>query len=173
MVSRAFLRESTLEEEAVIPRPVPALPLGARNYLTAGGIKRLLAELRRLIEQEGPALATLPQDDSETKRLRQILNRRIAYLQESLRTAEEVGVPVNEEHVSFGATVTVRDSQKRESTYCIVGVDEADPEQNRVSWMAPIAKALWQARVGQRVPFKFPSGHTEMEIMAIVYDPEA
>jgi transcription elongation factor GreB len=140
--------------------------------MTAGGIKRLLAELRQLMEQEGPALNALRLDDSETRRLRQVLNRRIAYLQESLRTAEEMGEPAHVDRVAFGATVKVRDSLMNESTYCLVGVDEADPRLNRVSWTAPIARALWHARVGQRVPFKFPTGQTELEIMGIAYSPQ-
>jgi transcription elongation factor GreB len=169
-MSRAFLKETTLEEEAVIPRPVPVLPSGARNYVTARGIEALRAELTRLVEREGPSLATLPQDDSDTKRLRQILSRRVDYLRESLRTAETPVRPAGEDRVAFGATVTVRDSQKTESTYHLVGVDEADPGQDRISWLAPVAKALWHSRVGQRVPFTFPSGRTELEIVAIAYD---
>ncbi len=162
-----------MEEEDLVPRPVNVLPRGARNLMTLGGIKRLLAELRRLIEQEGPALNALRLGDSETRKLRQILNRRIASLRESLRTAEEVGEPADVDRVAFGATVTVRDASKNESTYSLVGVDEADPRLNRVSWTAPIAKALWHARVGQRVPFTFPGGWTELEVMEITYNSEA
>jgi transcription elongation factor GreB len=169
-MSRAFLKETTLEEEAVIPQPVSVLPSGARNYMTARGIDGLRAELTRLVEREGPALATLPRDDSDAKRLRQILGRRVDYLRESLRTAETPVPPAGEDRVEFGATVTVRDPQKTESTYHLVGVDEADPGQNRISWLAPLAKALWHSRVGQRVPFKFPSGRSELEIVAIAYN---
>jgi transcription elongation factor GreB len=169
-MSRAFLKETTLEEEAVIPQPVPVLPFGARNYVTTQGIDRLRAELTELVEREGPSLAALPQDDSDTKRLRQILGRRIEYLRGSLRTAETPPRPSGDNRVEFGATVTVRDPQENESTYQLVGVDEADPGQNRISWLAPLAKALWHGRVGQRVPFKFPSGRTELEIVAIAYE---
>jgi transcription elongation factor GreB len=169
-MSRAFLKESTLEEEEVIPRPVAVLPSGARNYMTARGIKGLRAELTRLVEREGPALAALPPEDSDTKKRRQILGRRVDYLRESLRAAETPARPAGDDRVEFGATVTVRDPQKNESTYHLVGVDEADPGQNRISWLAPIAKALWHSRVGQRVPFTSPSGRMELEILAIAYD---
>ena len=171
-MSRAFLKESTLEEEAVIPRPVPVLPSGTRNYVTARGLDALRAELTRLVEREGPSLATLPQEDSDTKRLRQILNRRTDYLRESLRTAETPVRSAGEDRVEFGAAVTVRDPQENESTYHLVGVDEADPGHNRISWLAPIAKALWHSRVGQRVPFTSPSGRIELEIVAVGYDNE-
>jgi transcription elongation factor GreB len=54
-----------------------------------------------------------------------------------------------------------------ESVYRIVGVDEADFSRNEVSWLSPIARTLMHARLGQRVPFKFPSGATELEIVTI------
>jgi len=139
-MSRAFLRETTLEEEEVIPRPMPLLPFGTRNYMTARGIECLGAELNRLVEREGPSLARLPQEDPDTKRLRQILSRRIDYLRESLRTAETPLRPADRDRVEFGSTVTVRDSHGFESTYLLVGVDEADAGKNRISWIAPIAR---------------------------------
>jgi transcription elongation factor GreB len=169
-VSTAFLKESTLEEQAVIPHPVSLLPPGARNYVTLRGIHWLRSELKRLVEQEGPALAALPQEDPDTKRLRQILSRRIEYLGESLRTAETPVRPLGEDRIEFGSSVTVRDPQKNESTYHLVGVDEAEPGKDRISWLAPIAKALWHKRVGERVAFQRPSGRTELEIVAIAYE---
>lgn len=138
--------------------------------MTAHGVERLGAELTRLVEREGPALAARAQDDPDTKRLRQILSRRVDHLRESLRTAETPVQPADRDRVEFGSTVTVRDSQNTESTYHLVGVDEADAGKNRISWLAPIAKALWHSRVGQRVPFILPSGRTELEIMAIAYE---
>ncbi len=153
-----------------MPRPVSLLPPGARNYLTAGGARRLREELSRLVEVERPALAALPADDPETKRRREILDRRVDYLQESLRTADIQTNPPDAGRVNFGATVTVRDAPGKDSTYRLVGVDETDPDQNWISWLAPIAKALWNARVGQKVPFKFPSGRTELEIVRIDYE---
>jgi transcription elongation factor GreB len=169
-MSTAFLKEETLEQQAVIPIPVSLLPRGAKNYVTLQGMNWMRAELKRLVEQEGPSLAALPQEEADTKRLRQILSRRIEYLQESLRTAETPARPAGEDRVEFGSTVTVRDPQKVESTYQLVGVDEADADMNRISWLAPIAKALWHARVGERVPFKRPSGRTELEVVAIAYE---
>ena len=67
----------------------------------------------------------------------------------------------------FGSTVTVRDSHGEESTYRLVGVDETDPARNEISWRSPIATALLNAQRGQKVPFRFPSGATELEIVKI------
>ncbi len=65
--------------------------------------------------------------------------------------------------------MTVRDSTGEESTYRIVGVDETDFDRGWVSWQSPIARALLNARRGERVPFSFPSGEEELEIVAVSY----
>jgi transcription elongation factor GreB len=95
---------------------------------------------------------------------------RIAYLQQSLASAD-VTSPPPEPHdaVRFGAKVTVRDAKGTESAYHIVGVDETDFFPDGVSWLSPIARALLNARLGQKVLFRFPSGATPLEIVAIRY----
>ena len=65
---------------------------------------------------------------------------------------------------------SVRETSGAESSYRIVGVDETDIDRNWVSWLSPIAKALLNARVGQRVRFKFPSGEAELEIVSVAYE---
>jgi len=69
------------------------------------------------------------------------------------------------DQVRFGATVTIRDADG-ETTYRIVGVDETDTEKNWISWISPVAKALLNARVGQRIQFR----NTELEIIRVTYD---
>lgn len=64
----------------------------------------------------------------------------------------------------------MRERNGCESHYRIVGVDEADIDRNWVNWLSPIAKALLNARLGQRVRFKFPSGEEELEIVGITYE---
>jgi transcription elongation factor GreB len=72
--------------------------------------------------------------------------------------------------VRFGATVTVRENGGVETSYRIVGVDETDLDRNWVSWLTPIARALMNAHVGDRVTFKAPRGAKELEIVAIDYE---
>ena len=64
---------------------------------------------------------------------------------------------------------TNRDAAGEESTYRIVGVDEADVDRDWVSWVSPIARALLNARLGQRVRFRFPAGEDELEVVRIEY----
>lgn len=167
-MSKAFTREDDTSDAPVLPPLVSPLPPGARNYLTPEGAERLRSELAGLLDGERPRLLSASTTDAEAKRELAKLDQRIRYVQQSLASAEIVA-PATEprNQVRFGSTVTVRDSKGRESVYRIVGVDEADFERNEVSWLAPIARALMNAKLGGRVPFKFPTGATELEIVKI------
>ena len=170
-MSRAFVRESDVPQLADLPPIVSPLPPGARNYLTPGGAQRLREELARLHDSERPRLASAPAEDVDAKRELQLLDQRIRYLQESLRTAEVTETTRGPtDVVRFGATVTVREASGTETRYRIVGVDETDLDRNWVSWLSPIARALMNARTGQRIQFKAPRGMRELEIVAIEYE---
>lgn len=172
LMSRAFTREDDARD-VVIPRRISPLPPGARNYLTAAGAERLRSELKELTDR-APRLIAESADEggrgADAKEELQRAEERIAYLQQSLATAE-IAVPPPTPHdvVRFGAVVTVRDANGAVSTYHIVGVDETDLSADAVSWLSPIARALLNARLGQKVPFKFPTGATELEITGIRY----
>jgi transcription elongation factor GreB len=169
-MSKAFTRESDVPDLPPRHRPAAVLPVGAKNYLTAGGAARLQQEVSHLLNVERPRLVT-PAQDEEIKRQLQGIDFRIQHLQETLHTAVIVPPPAAaDDTVRFGATVKVRESHGAESTYRIVGVDETDIDRNWVSWLSPIAKALLNNRVGQCVRFKFPSGEEELEILGVSYE---
>jgi transcription elongation factor GreB len=169
-MSKAFTRESDdIPEQPVIARNPSPLPPGAKNYITTGGAQQLREELDRLLQVERPQAAILP--ESEKRRQLQILDQRISYLEQSLQSAVVVSPPAEPwDQVRFGATVTVRDQQGSESKYRIVGVDETDIDRDWVSWCSPIAKALLNARLGQRVRFRVPAGEQQLQIAGIVYE---
>ena len=170
-MSRAFVRESDVPQLPELPPVVSPLPLGARNYLTPGGAQRLREERARLHDIERPRLANAPADDIDSKRALQLLDQRIRYLQESLRTADITEItPGPTDTVRFGTTVTVREGDGQQTRYRIVGVDETDLERNWVSWLSPIARALMNAKPGQRLQFKAPRGMRELEIVAVEYE---
>ena len=56
--------------------------------------------------------------------------------------------------VTFGAIVTVKDKKGTIETFTIVGVDELDFEQDAVSWISPIGKALLNADMGDWITFE-------------------
>jgi transcription elongation factor GreB len=171
-MSRAFVREDDAPQLPELPPLVSPLPPGAKNHLTAGGAQRLRADLVRLLDTERPRLAAAPTDDLEAKHALQLLDQRIRYLQESLRTAEIAApAPGPADVVRFGATVAVREPDGTTTRYRIVGVDETDLERNWVSWLSPIARALLNARLGDRVTLKAPRGAKELEITGIEFEP--
>ena len=171
-MSRAFVRESDIPQLPELPPLASLLPPGAKNLMTAAGLQRLRDELARLADQERPPLATAPADDLDAKQELQVLDQRIRYLQQSLRSAEVIMPPPEPERevVRFGATVTVREKGGGETRYRIVGVDETDLDRNWVSWLSPLARALMNARLGERVILKAPRGQRELEIAAIDYE---
>jgi transcription elongation factor GreB len=170
-MSKAFTREDDVAEETILrPQLSSLLPPGAKNYITPDGARRLQDELTHLTEVERPRFAALP-DDADAKSQLAIVNQRIAQIDESLRSAEVVQPPTeNEDVVRFGATVVVRDREGEQTSYRIVGVDETDIDHGWVSWRSPIARALINARVGQRVKFRFPAGEDELEIVSVNYE---
>lgn len=170
IMSKAFTRESDDDADDRPPaRPIAALPPGAKNYLTASGARRLQDELDQLIQVERPRLVAQG-NEPDNRRTVQLCDQRIAQLQGTLASAEIVEPPLPpHDQVRFGATVTVREPDGELASYRIVGVNEVDFEQGSVSWLSPIARALLNARIGQRVHFRIPAGQQELEIVNITY----
>lgn len=169
VMSKAFTREDDLPD-LTVTRPLPSpLPPGAKNYLTPDGARRLRAELDNLVAVERPKIAASGADRARGKL--QALDQRIQYLDQSLQAAVIVNPPVGpEDRIRFGATVTVRERSGEESRYRIVGVDETDVDRGWVSWLSPTAKALLNARLGERVRVRLPGGEKELEITGIRYE---
>lgn len=170
-MSKAFLREDDLTADPS-PLPAPAGPRasGAPNYLTPAGAARLRDELARLAE-ERPRLAAEAAHDFDAKRDLQRRDARARQLQQSLQAAEIVAAPPPpHDTVKFGAHVTVRSVSGEDSRYQIVGADEADALEHRISAQSPLARALLNARVGERVVLVSPAGPQELLITGVSYD---
>ena len=181
-MSKAFVRDSEPEEPEVADTE-PSLPSG-KNYMSPAGYARLKAELKALVEVERPKVvqtvswAASNGDRSENgdyiygkKRLREI-DRRVRFLIKRLEGADVVDSAGREsDQVFFGAKVTVTSGPGGERSFTIVGIEEADPARGRVSWISPIAKALFKARVGDVVTLRSPGGTEALEILDVRYDP--
>ena len=177
----AFIHNSDTEDDEL--EPSAQLPAGVKNYITPGGYRKLKEELDQLWKVERPELvktvtwAASNGDRSENgdyiygkKRLREI-DRRVRFLRKRLEQAEVVDPAQRGEcdQVFFGATVTVCDDNGCESTYSIVGVDEADAGCNMISWVSPLARALLKLREGDMVTLRTPAGIQELEILLVMY----
>jgi transcription elongation factor GreB len=151
--------------------------------MTPGGYRRLQEELARLWKVERPpvvatvAWAAGNGDRSENadyiygkRKLREI-DRRIRYLAKTLDRALVVdNTGKVAERVYFGATVTIADESGDQREVTIVGVDELDLGDARVSWRSPLARALLGASGGDTVTVRAPRGPERLEIIAIRYD---
>ena len=150
-MSKAFTRE---DDDAPEPPPrlrrVSSLPFGTKNYITADGAARMRDELARLVEVERPSIAVVPGHPAGNER-RSAVDARIVAIQQVLGSAVVVEPPAPPwEEVRFGATVGTRDRRGETATYRIVGVDETDLEQDHVSWISPLAKALLKGRMERK-----------------------
>jgi len=183
-MSKAFTRESdSAGDEDDDELALPALPAGAKNYLTPAGYARLRAELLALLDDERPKIVEIVSwaakngDRSENgdylygkKRLREI-DRRIRFLTKRLDIAEvaDPSVHFGHDQVFFGATVTYVNQRDEERTITIKGIDEVDNLAGEVSWVSPIARALLKARVGDEAQLMTPGGLEQIEVLAVRY----
>ncbi len=140
-------------------------------------------ELTALLDAERPELvrvvawAASNGDRSENgdyiygkKRLREI-DRRIHYLTKRLDASVVVDPATrgDTEQIFFGATVTYA-TRTEERSVTIVGIDEADAQRGRVSWISPIARALLKRQAGDVVMLATPAGPEEIEILEVSYE---
>ena len=65
--------------------------------------------------------------------------------------------------------MTLADEDDSRRVLTLVGEDEADAGSGRISWNAPIARALRGARIGDLRTVRLPVGEREYEIVAIEY----
>lgn len=138
-MSVAFRRES--DDEHMEPKfelPIPPGP----NWVTARGL-RLTRERVAALE----AIDAAAMDDEAAKKHRRLLR----YWRTRLATAELRPVP-DGEAVAFGTRVTYRLNGKQKAV-TLVGDDEADPNEGRISFTSPLARAIMDAEVGERVDF--------------------
>ena len=165
-MSRAFVKEP---EGARAGDDQPELPRSSHpNYVTPAGLAAL--ELRRQdLISEKTALDGRDSDLKAISRLSQV-ERELRYIEDrvaSARVIDPLAQPSNE--VAFGALVTLRDATGERHRYAIVGEDEAEPLEGKVSWVSPLARALTGATVGDIVTWRRPSGDRDLEVVAISY----
>jgi transcription elongation factor GreB len=181
-MSKAFTKETDQDEEEP-ETPEQRIPAGTKNYITPAGYERLRSELLQLVDYERPEVVRVVSwaasngDRSENadyiygkRRLREI-DRRIRFLTKRMDSAELVdpAQQTRKDQVFFGATVVYAMSSGKERKVTILGIDEADPANGKISWIAPVARALLKAAKGQVVQLRTPAGVEELEILEIHY----
>jgi len=171
-MSRGFVKEDDAQTPPIVP-PRAALPPGVANYVTPNGLEQLRAELAALETERAQAQANRDNDTDRTHRL-SLLNGRLALLTERLASAKVIDPATQPPgEVRFGATVTLRtrggSRAGQERTFTIVGVDEASVAAGKVGFVAPIARALLGARLGQSLTLPLGATPEVVEVVAITY----
>lgn len=185
-MSKAFTKESDNDEDELPDEP-DELPAQVKNYMTPTGFATLQAELRQLMREERPKIVEIVSwaagngDRSENgdyiygkRRLREI-DRRVRYITKRLESAEVVDPQRQQslDQVFFGASVTYAREDDSEHTVKLVGIDEANVDAGKISWLSPVAKALLKAREGDTVSLRTPAGVEQLEVVKIWYEVSA
>jgi transcription elongation GreA/GreB family factor len=163
-MSRAFVKEP---DEGAAAEDLPERQVSEHpNYVTPAGLRQLEEEVGRL---EARRLELLEQDDDPGDELAYV-DRDLRYFTARLESA----IPVDlrrqpRRKVAFGATVTVSQPGGERRAFTIVGEDEADLNQGKISYVSPLAKALLDARVGKTVLWRRPAGDVKLTVEAIDY----
>jgi len=150
-----------------------------RKPITSTGKILLEKELHRLIREERPKViqaikeARAHGDLSENadydaaKEQQALLEGRIAHITDKLATSEVITVSqIKSDKITFGAYVVLKDEEiNKKTTYQIVGEDEADAINGKISIQSPLAKNLINRKKGDTFEFQTPKKEKEYTII--------
>jgi len=154
-----------------------------RVPMTADGYQRLEVELKKLKTEERPAVIKAISEAREhgdlsenaeyhaARERQSFIEGRVRELEDKISRAQVIDISkMSGETIKFGATITLADEDTdEESTYQIVGVDEADIGQGLLSVTAPLARAVMNKAVGESVTVDTPGGSRDYEIVSVDY----
>lgn len=180
-MNKAFVKETDDDDD--LDGVESPIPVGAKNYITPAGYQRIKDELLKLIDVDRPEVVRIVHwaasngDRSENgdyiygkRRLREI-DRRIRFLTKRMDAAEIVDPSAHHgsDQIFFGATVRYQNHAGEEHTVTIVGIDEIDPLNGKISWVSPVARALTKACEGDSITLQTPAGMEELDIVEVRY----
>lgn len=154
-----------------------------RHPMTPYGFQKLKEELKKIREIDKPAnVAAIEEarahgDLSENaeytyaKEQQGFIYGREKEIETLIATAEVIDpATLSGDRVVFGATVHLLDvDSDEETTYTIVGENEADSKHGRISIVSPIARALIGKRTGDEAAVVVPKGRRNFEILGIEF----
>lgn len=152
------------------------------TYITPAGAKALQDELTQLWKVERPQVTDVVHeaakngDRSENgdyiygkRRLREI-DSRVRFLTKRLDELTVVDrIPDNRKKIFFGAYITLADEDDNETTYQIVGPDEFNVKDGKLSMDSPLAKQLLGKNLDDEILLKTPEGEIQYDIVNIEY----
>ena len=162
-MNRAFVKEP---DEGAPAEGLPERQISDHeNYVTPAGLRELET---RVGELETRRLELLEGDDADDELA--YVDRDLRYYTARLESAILVDLARQPRRkVAFGAAVTVSQPGGDRRTFTIVGEDEADLTQGKISYVSPLAEALIDARVGKTVLWRRPAGDIRLTVEEIDY----
>ena len=148
-----------------------------RYYLTPEGLQKLKDELEHLVTerrqeiieriQEAVAHGDLSEnaDYAQAKEEQAFVEGRIAEIEEIVRNAEIIK-HTSSDVVNIGSTVKVTIDSK-EYTYTVVGSNEANPREGKISNESLVGRALMGRQMGEKVEVETPSGTKIYEVFGV------
>ncbi len=154
-----------------------------RIPMTADGYNHLRSEVEQLKSVERPAIIRAIAEAREhgdlsenaeyhaARERQSFVEGRVAELEEKIRLAEVIDISeLSGKSVKFGATIVLADEDTdEESTYQILGADEADISEGRLSITSPLSRALIGKTVGDSVEVTTPGGSKSYEIISVKF----
>ncbi len=152
--------------------------------MTLRGASLLREELKKLKSEDRPAVITAIaearahgdlKENAEyhaAKERQSHIAGRIADIDDKLARAQVIEVgELAADQVRFGCTVRLEDTETNEEVrYRIVGEDEADAADGRISVTSPVARALMGKQVDDTVQVRVPKGSREFDILEILVE---
>jgi transcription elongation factor GreB len=162
-MNRAFVKEP---DEGAPAEGLPERQISEHpNYVTPAGLRQLEAKVGEL---ETRRLELLDAEDLEGELA--YVDRDLRYYTARLESAILVDLARQPRRkVAFGAAVTVSQNGGDLRTFAIVGEDEADLKEGKISFVSPLAEALLEARVGKTVLWRRPAGDLRLTVEEIDY----
>jgi transcription elongation factor GreA len=153
----------------------------ADAYMTRAGYEKLMAEMKMLTQRK----QDLSKEIGETREqgdLRENAGYQYAREKqgETIRRISEIADKINnakiiddmdlpKDEVIIGMKITIRDlSSNDDYEYTLVGAEEADPSQGKISVHAPIAQGLLGHKINEEVVVTLPGGQEKFKILKIV-----
>jgi transcription elongation factor GreB len=166
-MSRGFVKEGDQEEVPMVPQRA-YLPEGVPNFVTRNGMEELLAEKEALIQEKEDLTIT---NENEKRLAVNFINAKLLLLNNRIAEARIVEPEEQQEkEVTFGAWVTIKNETSGQiQTFQIVGVDEADIAGGKVSFISPVARALINKKVGDRITLKREGADIVFEVVDISF----
>jgi transcription elongation factor GreB len=166
-MSRGFVKEDDQEEVPIVPQRA-YLPEGVTNFVTRTGMDQLLAEKQMLINEKDNLSST---SENEKRIALNYINARLQLLNNRIAEAKVVDLKEQlQNEIRFGASVTLKNRVSGNTQiFRIVGVDEADIAKGKISFISPLAKALINKKVGDKVTLKRDRENVVFEIMDVAY----